>query len=53
MQTKHKVSSHPNGGRTDMMLTHPVDAFPVFRVEADPQHLVTMRNAEARQALFV
>ena len=49
LQTKHEVSSHPSGGRTDMMFTHPVDAFPVFRMEVDPQSLATMRNAEAMQ----
>lgn len=52
-QTKHEVQSHPNGGRTDMMFTHPADAFPLFRVEVDPQRFGTMRNAGAMQALFV
>ncbi len=52
-QTRHEVKAYPDGGKTDMMFTHPPGAFPVFRVEVDPQRRATMRNAEAMQAAFI
>ena len=52
-QTQHEVKSYKDGGHTDMMFTHPANAFPLFRVEVDPQRKATMRNAEAMQALFI
>lgn len=52
-QTQHEVKSYKDGGRTDMMFTHPNGAFPLFRVEVDPQRQATMQNAEAMQALFI
>lgn len=52
-QTQHEVKSYKDGGHTDMMFTHPADAFPLFRVEVDPQRKATMRNAAAMQVAFV
>ena len=52
-QTRHEVRAYPDGGRTDMMFTHPPGAFPLFRVEVDPQRRATMQNAEGMQAAFI
>lgn len=52
-QTRHEVDTHPDGGSTDMTFTHPPGAFPLFRVEVDPQRRASMQGAEAMQAAFI
>lgn len=52
-QTHTEVKRYSNGTRTDMMWSHPPDAFPVFRIEVDPQGKATPETAPAMQSLFL
>ncbi len=52
-QTQHETHTQPDGWSTDMMIAHPPNAFPVFRMEVDPQGRATVQSAEAMQAAFI
>lgn len=52
-QTTHDAKTYSDGWPTDRIYSHPPGAFPLFRVEVDPQGRATMKDAEAMQARFV